>query len=100
MIRQLCLDVGVNHEDDPRSSLILRLRNIKSKVLFVLDDIDNLLENKSSFYKFIRLLRKSSSQHCQIITTSRMSLKIPELPSDKVQVDEMDGDASMELLKK
>ena len=100
MIRQLCLDVGVNHEDDPKSSFILWLRNIKSKVIFVLDDIDNLLENKSSFYEFIRLLRKKSSPYCQIITTSRMSLKIPELPTDKVQVDEMDGDACMELLKK
>ena len=84
MIRQLCLDVGVNHEDDPKSSFILWLRNIKSKVIFVLNDIDNLLENKSSFYEFVRLLRKNSSQHCQIITTSRMSLKIPELPTDIV----------------
>ena len=100
MIRQLCLDVGVNNEDDPKSSFILWVKNIKSKVIFVLDGIDNLLENKSSFYKFIRLLRKNSSQHCQIITTFRMSLKIPELPIDKVQVDEMDGDACMELLKK
>ena len=100
MIRQLCLDVSVNHEDDPKSSFILWLRNIKSKVIFVLDDIDNLLKNKSSFYEFIRLLRKNSSQHCQIITTSRMSMKIPELPTDKVQVDEMDGEACMELLKK
>ena len=31
MIRQLCLDVGVNHEDDPKPSLILWLKNIKKK---------------------------------------------------------------------
>ena len=100
MIRQLCLDVGVNHEDDPKSSFVLWLRNIKSKVIFVLDDIDNLLENKSSFYDFIRLLRKNSNQHCQIVTTSRTSFEIPDLPTDKVEVDVMDEKACMELLKK
>ena len=100
MIRQLCLDVGVNHEDDPKSSFVLWLRNIKSKVIFVLDDIDNLLENKSRFYEFIRLLRKNSNQHCQIVTTSRTSFEIPDLPTDKVEVDVMDEKACMELLKK
>ena len=100
MIRQLCLDVGVNHEDDPKSSLILRLKNIKSKLIFVMDNIDNLLEDKTSFYEFIRLLRKNSNQHCQILTTSRMLFEIPDLPTDKIQVDEMDEEACTELLKK
>ena len=100
MIRQLCLDVGVNHEDDPNSSFVLWLRSIKSKVIFVMDDIDNLLEEKSSFYGFIRLLRKNSNQYCQIVTTSRMFREISDLPTDKVQVDEMDNEACIELLKK
>ena len=100
MIRQLCLDVGINHEDDPKSSLILWLRNMKRKVIFVMDDVDNLLEDKTSFYEFIRLLRKNSNQHCQILTTSRMFCEIPELFTDKVQVDEMDEEACTELLKK
>ena len=102
MILQLCLDVGVNlgEDESPESSLILWLRNIKSNVILVLDNIDNLLENKSSFYEFLRLLRKNSNQHCQIVTTSRTSFKIPDLPTDKVEVDVMDEKECVELLKK
>ena len=100
MIRQLCLDVGVHYENDPKSSFVLWLRNISRKVIFVMDDVDNLLEDKTSFYGFVRLLRKNSKQHCQIVTTSRMFCEIPDLSTDKVQVEEMDGEACMELLKK
>ena len=100
MIRQLCLDVGVHYENDPKSSFVLWLGNISRKVIFVMDDVDNLLEDKTNFYGFVRLLRKNSKQHCQIVTTSRMFCEIPDLSTDKVQVEEMDGEACMELLKK
>ena len=100
MIRQLCLDVGVNYEDDPKSSLILWLKNIRDKMIWVMDDVDNLLEDKTSFYGFVRLLRKNSKQLCQIITTSRTSYEISELQTQTVQIDEMDDEAYMELLKK
>ena len=101
MVIILCGDVGINYEDDPKSSLIPRLRYIKSKVVFVMDDIDNLLdEDKDGFYKFLRLLRKNSSQHCQIITTSRTSFEIPDLPACEVEVDVMNDEACIELLKK
>ena len=99
MIQQLCLDVGVNHEGKPKQSLILWLKN-KKKVILIMDDIDNLLEDKTSFYEFVRLLRRSSNQQCQIVTTSRMSFEIPELSACEVQVDEMDDESCMELLKK
>ena len=102
MIRQLCLDVGVNHEDkDPKSSLILWLKNIKSKVIFVMDDIDNLLDvtSKRAFYDFVRLLRKNSNQSCQIVTTSRSSYEIPEIVTGEVNVEEMDVKACIELIK-
>ena len=99
MVLRLCRDVGVNHENDPKSSLILWLKN-KKKVILIMDNIDNLLENKTSFYEFVRLLRKNSNQNCQILTTSRMSFEIRELLIDKVQVDEMDGEECIELLKK
>ena len=99
MVLRLCRDVGVNHEDDPKSSLILWLKN-KKKVILVMDNIDNLLENKTSFYEFVRLLRKNSNQNCQILTTSRMSFEIRELLTDQVQVNEMDGEECIELLKK
>ena len=113
MILQLCSDVGVYHDDNPKSSLILWLKNVKSKIIFVMDDIDNLLGKKTeeesedfasksqeSFHEFIRLLRKNSNQHCQIITTSRTSCDIPDLLTGKVQVVGMDDDACIELLRK
>ena len=100
MIRQLCLDVGVNHEDDPKPSLILWLKNIRKKMIWVMDDVDSLLKDKTGFYEFVHLLRKSSNQHCQIVTTSREFCEIPDLTTDKVEVDEMDEEACMELLKK
>ena len=100
MIRQLCLDVGINHEDDPKSSFVLWLRNMEKKVIFVMDDIDILLEDKTSFHMFLRLMRKNSNQRCQIVTTSRTSFEIRELLTDNVEVDVMDDEASMELLKK
>ena len=100
MIRQLCLDVGLNYEGDPKPPLILWLRNIVGKIIWIMDDIDNLLEDKTSFFEFVRLLRKNSRQHFQIITTSRMSCEIPELQTDAVRVDEMEEVTCMELLKK
>ena len=103
LTRQLCLDVAVNHEDeDPKSSLILWLRNINRNVIFVMDDIDNLLDDasKSAFYEFVCLLRKNSNQHCQIVTTSRLSYEIRELVTGEVNVEEMDVEACIELMKK
>ena len=100
MIRQLCLDAGVNHEDDPKQSLIFSVKNITRKVIFVMDDIDNLLEEncRSDFDNFIRLLRKNSN--CQIITTSRSSYLISELSNGSVEVGEMDDEACIEHLRK
>ena len=103
MVRQLCLDIGVNLEgEDPMSSLILWLRNIDTKVIFVMDDIDNLLDDTSrhTFYHFVRLLRKNSNQQCQIVTTSRTSYEIRELVTYEVNVEEMDDDQCMELMRK
>ena len=99
MIRQLCLDVGVNYEDDPKPSLIFKLKYIKKKVIFVMDNIDNLLEKcHPNFYDFVRLLRKNSN--CQIITTSRMSYSVSELSTGRVDVTEMEDEECVELLKK
>ena len=100
IIRQLCLDVGVNHEDDPKQSLIFRFKKIKRNVILVMDDIENLLEEKcrSAFDNFIRLLLKHSN--CQIITTSRSSYLIPELSMGSVDVGEMEDEACIQLLTK
>ena len=105
MILQLCLDVGVkHHEDDPKQSLISCLKKIEKKVVLVMDDIDNLLEEKNNarkrcpLYEFIRFLRKNSN--CQIVTTSRSFYLIPELSIGNVDVEEMEDKACMELLRK
>ena len=101
MIRRLCLGIGVNYdEDDPKKSLILGLKMIEKKVVLVMDDIENLLEEntRSCLDDFICLLQKESK--CQIVTTSRSSYKIPELSIGNVDVEEMDINACMELLKK
>ena len=99
MIRQLCLDVHVSYEDDPKQSLMQRLGNIKNKVIFVMDDIDNLLKDRDTFYRFVHLLRQNSNQQCQIVTTSRKRFEIPNL-SVEVPVGVMNDKACTELLKK
>ena len=100
VILQLCLDIGINPEDDSKSSLILGLRNIKDRMIIVMDGIDELLAKKEDWYNFIRLLRKSSDQHCQIITTSRTEYEIPDIPTVNVPVQEMDENSSLALLKR
>jgi tetratricopeptide (TPR) repeat protein len=99
VILRLCLDLGINPEDDPKSSLILGLRNTKDKIIIVMDGIDELLAKIDDWYNFIRLLRKSSNQHCQIITTSRTEYEIPNISTANVPVEEMDEKSSLELLK-
>ena len=99
MIRQLCHDIDVSYEDDPKQSLMHRLGNIKNKVIFVMDDIDNLLKDRHTFYRFVHLLRQNSNQQCQIVTTSRERFEIPNL-SVEVPVGVMSDKACIELLKK
>ena len=98
MIRKLCGDVGVNYEDkDPKSTLNLRLKHIKSKVIFVMDNIDYLLDDRPPFDEFVRDLR-ATSKHCQIVTTSRMSYEIPDITVD-VEVKEMSMEECKTLLR-
>ena len=100
MIRRLCINLGINHGNKPKQSMIFRLKNVKVKFILVMDDIENLLDEncRSAFDDFMRLLRMNSN--CQIITTSRSSYLIPELSIDSVDVGEMEGKASIELLRK
>jgi hypothetical protein len=99
VILQLCLDIGINPEDDPKSSLVLGLRNLKDRMIIVMDGIDELLAKKKEWYNFIHWLRKSSNQHCQIITTSRTEYEISDIPTANVPVQEMDENSSLALLK-
>ena len=99
--RRICYDVGICNDSNPKSSLTVWLKNIRCRVVIILDNIDDLLKKESnSFYEFVRLLTKNSNQLCQIVTTSRMPCEIPELFLEKIPIKEMDNDASMELLSK
>ncbi len=64
-----------------------------------MDDIDNPFEQKTCLYEFVRLLLKNSNQRCQIVTTSKMSCEIRELLTAEVEIEEMDDEACMELLR-
>ena len=97
---RLCRNIGINPEEDPKSSLNLWLKNLKKEAVFLLDDIDNLLQtNRSEFDKFIRSLRKNSNQKLKIITTSRTIYTIEGLLLQQIKIKEMKEQSSMVLLK-
>ena len=98
MIQRVCLDIGINSEGESIDSnqiwnpaLIFWLKNIRNKVIFVMDNIDNLLEEevKASFCNFVCLLREYSNQFCQILTTSRTSYEIPDLSAAEIKFVEI-----------
>ena len=102
-VRRLCLDIGIEPGEDPESSLMVWLRNMKpEKVVLVLDNIEQLLEGeaKSGFLGLLRSLRKDSNQRLQIITTSRKSFRISDLDNECCLVETMDAESSEELLRK
>ena len=102
-VRLLCLDIGIEPGEDPKSSLMVWLRNMKpGKVVLVLDNIDQLLEDeaKSDLFDLLRSLRKDSNQRLQIITTSRKSFRVSHLENECCLVEEMDTESSVELLRK
>ena len=60
-VRLLRVDIGIDPGEDPKSSLMVWLRNKKpGRVVLVLDKIEQLLEGevKSSFLGLLRFLRK------------------------------------------
>ena len=101
VILALCRDVGLNPEDDPTSSLILWLKKLHDTVVFVLDDIDELLDKnrRSEFDKSMCLLRKNSNQNLKIITTSRASYTIRGLTCRQIRIEEMDEESSLAFLQ-
>ena len=103
-VRRLCLDICIEPGEDPESSLMVWLRNMKhKKVVFVLDNIEQLLEGEAKsdeLFGLLRSLRKDSNQRLQIITTSRKSFRVSDLENECCSVEEMDTVSSMELLRK
>ena len=100
--QRFCLDIGVHPGEDPMSSLIFWLKNIEKKVVLVMDNIEQLLEEetRSQFTELVHLLRKNSCQRLQIVTTSRTKFSIANLTIENVVVEQMDNDSSVELLRK
>ena len=102
VLLRLCCNVGVNPGEDPESSLMFWLKNIEKKVVLVMDNIEQMLEEevKSEFTELVVTLRKNSQQQLQILTTTRTEFSIPEQTTENVQIGELDEKSSVELLRK
>ena len=103
VIRCLCLDVGVEPGDDPKSSLMFWVKStcIKEKVVLVMDNIEQLLEDevRHEFVKLMATLRKDSNQKLQILTTTRTKFTVSHQAVENVNIRELDEKSSVELLK-
>jgi predicted ribonuclease YlaK len=101
VIQRLCRDVGVNPGDDPESSLTFWLKNIKKKIVLVMDNIEQLLESNviSQFTELAVTLRMHSRRQLQILTTTRTEFSIPDGTTENVHVRELDKNASVEFLR-
>ena len=98
---RLCQDVGVNPGDDSKLSFTLWLKNIKERVILVMDNIEQLLEEevRSKFSELLVTLRKNSQQQLQIVATTRTAFSIPNQPTKSIQIGELDEKSSVELLR-
>ncbi|CAB4029999.1 WD repeat-containing alr2800 [Paramuricea clavata] len=98
---RLCLDVGVNPGEDFMLSFALWLRNIKERVVLVMDNIEQLLEEeiRSEFTELVVTLRKNSQHQLQILTTTRTAFSIPNQRAKNIRIEELDEKSSVELLR-
>ncbi|CAB4002996.1 E3 ubiquitin- ligase DZIP3 [Paramuricea clavata] len=100
VFQRLCQDVGVNPGEDCKSSFTLWLRN-NERVILVMDNIEQLLEEvRSEFTELVLTLRKNSQQQLQILATTRTAFSIPNQPTKSIQIGELDEKSSVELLRK
>ena len=99
---RLCHDVGINPGEDPELSLMFWLKSIERKVVLVMDNIEQLLENdvKSQFVELVHTLRKNSRQHLQILTTTRTEFTIGGQTTVNHKIGGLDELSSVELLEK
>ncbi|CAB3978152.1 E3 ubiquitin- ligase DZIP3 [Paramuricea clavata] len=101
VFQRLCQDVGVNSGEDSKSSFTLWLRNNKERVILVMDNIEQLLEEvRSEFTELVLTLRKNSQQQLQILATTRTAFSIPNQRIKSIQIREFDEKSSVELLRK
>ncbi|CAB3990606.1 E3 ubiquitin- ligase DZIP3 [Paramuricea clavata] len=98
---RLCQDVGVNPGEDSKLSFTLWLKDIKERVVLVMDNIEQLLEEeiRSEFTELVLTLRKNSQQQLQILATTRTAFSIPNQPTKNIQIGELDEKSSVELLR-
>ncbi|XP_028396945.1 uncharacterized protein LOC114520812 [Dendronephthya gigantea] len=100
--QRLCHDIGLNPGKDPGAPLMFWLKNIKTKVVLVMDNVEQLVESdvKSQFHELLLTLRRNSHHHLHILTTTRTELVIPEQPPVNYLMKKLDENSSIELLKK
>ena len=98
VILRLCHGFGVDPGENPESSLMMRLKRIENRVLLVMDNIEQLLNDgvKTRFVELIARLRKNSDQNLQILTTTRIKLSNSH---QTIEIRELDEESSVKLLK-
>ena len=99
---RLCQDVGVNPGEDSKLSFTFWLKDIKERVVLVMDNIEQLLEEevRSEFTELVLTLRKNSQQQLQVLATTRTAFSIPNQPTKNIRIGELDEQSSVELLRK
>ncbi|CAB3978159.1 Hypothetical predicted protein [Paramuricea clavata] len=102
VLLRLCQDVGVNPGEDSKLSFTLWLKNIKERVVLVMDNIEQLLEEevRSEFTELVVTLRKNAQQHLQILATIRTAFSIPNQSTKSIPIGELDAKSSVELFRK
>ena len=101
VIRCLCHAMGVQPQQDPKSSLIFYLRCMEENCVLVMDNIEHLLEEttQDKFIALLRDLRTSSRQQLQILLTSRRHFDVSDLKCEVVPLVELSRNFSIQLVR-
>lgn len=101
VIIRLCHAMGIHPQEDPKSSLIFWLRSVQEKAVLVIDNIEQLLEDKTQveFLELLSLLRMHSGDRLQIVLTSRRAFDVSIPKVECVSLKELDEDSSIQLVR-
>ena len=97
----LCHAMGVQPQQDPKSSLIFFLRSMRTNCVLVMDNIEQLLEEttQDAFVNLLHLLRTHSGKQLQILLTSRSHFVVSDLKSQVIHLMNLPRDLSMQLVR-
>ena len=97
---RLCHAMGV-HQMEPKSSLTFFLREMMEKCVLVMDNVEQLLEEKTvdDFIGLLRLLRMQSHQHLQILLTSTNDVFPTGIESKTISLKPLDRNSSKQLVR-